>query len=70
MTTQEKQFPVLGATGRIRSVPWRLVEPHTTQAYKNHGQTLEGLASRGGLSWEELFAVMADENWFDCFKVL
>lgn len=67
---QERRFPVLNAPGRIKSVPWRLVASHEAQAKKNHSQSLEELARRGGLSWEELFAVMADENWFDCFKVL
>ncbi|NTA36832.1 hypothetical protein [Agrobacterium salinitolerans] len=69
--TSERQFPVLNATGRITSVPWRLVAPHEEQAKKNHGgQSLERLAQRGGLSWPELFAVMADEEWFKCFRVL
>jgi hypothetical protein len=40
-----------------RSVPWCIVEPWRDQAYVNHGQTLERLAERGGLSPEELFAV-------------
>ncbi len=71
MSKEERQFPVLNATGRITSVPWRLVATHEAQAKRNHGgQSLERLAQRGGLSWPELFAVMADEEWFKCYGVL
>lgn len=70
MSDIERQFPVLNAPGRIKSVPWRLVEPHRKQALENHSQSLEQLAARGGLSWEELFAVMADARWHDTFRVL
>ncbi|EFO31358.1 conserved hypothetical protein [Roseibium sp. TrichSKD4] len=61
----EKQFPILGAKGKIKSVPWRLVEPHREQAMQNHRQSLEQLASRGGLCWVELFAVMQDWTWHE-----
>lgn len=38
-------------------IPWCLVEPHATAIQKNHdGQSLEALASRGGLSPLEVFA--------------
>jgi hypothetical protein len=58
-----KLFPILNAKGLIRYIPWELVEPHRAQAHKNHGQTLEGLAKRGGLDWAELFAVMNGLDW-------
>jgi len=61
----EKRFPVLKSPGDIKSVPWDLVEPHREQAMKNHQQTLERLAERGGLAWCELFAVMNGMSWFD-----
>lgn len=61
----ERQFPIINAKGIIRSVPWRLVEPHRARAESNHGQSLEKLAHRGGLSWEELFAIMQDLSWRD-----
>lgn len=38
-----------------RDVRWELVEPWREQAMRNHGQTLERLAERGGLSPEELY---------------
>jgi hypothetical protein len=68
--SKERQFPVLNAKGRIKSVPWRLVAPHEAQARSNHSQSLDELARRGGLSWEELFCVMADADWFKTFDTL
>lgn len=53
-----KTFPILNSGGQ--SVPWDAVEPHSEQALKNHAQTLERLAERGGLSWKELYYVLTD----------
>jgi hypothetical protein len=77
MTTTEpgRRFPVmLGHLRRERrelerlgcpqSVPWDLVAPHEARAWKNHWQTLERLAERGGLSPHELVAVLRDERLF------
>jgi hypothetical protein len=44
-------------------VPWALVEPHRAQAPRNHFQTLERLAERGGLAPSELVAVLEDRPW-------
>jgi len=41
-------------------IPWDIVTPHEAQAKLNHSQSLETLASRGGLSPEELLAVLED----------
>jgi hypothetical protein len=38
-----------------RSVPWAWVAPHEEQARRNHGQSLDELARRGGLSPLELW---------------
>jgi len=54
-------FPVLNSK-RLKSVPWGVVEPHRQRAIKNHGQTLERLAARGGLSETELAAVLLDRD--------
>jgi hypothetical protein len=68
----ERQFPILvprdhrgrEISGCPTSVPWSLVEPHRAQAMSNHGQpTLERLAERGGLSPDELHAVLHDQRW-------
>lgn len=42
-------------------VPWAFVEPHHAQAMINHDQTLNRLADRGGLSPQEMLAVV--EGW-------
>lgn len=52
----ERQFPIL-TNYRDRkkwpeipqTVPWSFIEPARAQAQKNHSQTLERLAERGGL---------------------
>ena len=57
-----KPFPVLqGDT--IKSVPWEFIEPHERQAQRNHYQTLDRLAARGGLSPCEMLAVVEGRKW-------
>lgn len=46
-----------------RSIPWSLVAAHEAQALRNHYQTVERLAQRGGLSPAELVAVLEDRPW-------
>ena len=46
-----------------RSVPWQLVEPAREQAKDNHDQSLEQLASRGGLSPVELVGALRGLRW-------
>lgn len=48
-----------------RSIPSGLVDGHDEQAQINHSQTLEHLASRGGLSPLELWCVVHDKKWHD-----
>lgn len=55
-----KWFPILGGYGVI---PFEVIEPHREQAMKNHGQTLERLAERGGLDYDEMLSVLEDRNW-------
>jgi hypothetical protein len=58
-----KYFPVLNQQNRPRlqrkemprSVPWEFAEKFRAQAEKNHGQTLERLAERGGLAPQEMY---------------
>lgn len=58
-----REFPILRATERglapsaRRSVPWAWVAPLRPQAKRNHDQTLERLAERGGLSPGELYCL-------------
>lgn len=61
-----KRFPVLhnlGHRGEKEYIPWEVIAPHEAQAYENHGQSLERLASRGGLSYREMLAVLRDQGF-------
>lgn len=61
---EPKQFPILldyplPARNRRRlTIPWEMIAPHEAQAKRNHDQTLERLAYRGGLSPREAVAVI------------
>jgi hypothetical protein len=46
-----------------RAVPWEWLAPHEQQAWLNHGQSLETLASRGGLDPLEMAYVLNDKRW-------
>jgi hypothetical protein len=68
----ERAFPVLlyayerqrwAESGCPMSVPWSLIAPHEAQAQRNHMQTLETLAVRGGLGPCEMVAVLEDRPW-------
>jgi hypothetical protein len=52
-----------GESQMVIAVPMRLLEPHALQADRNHGQTLRGLKSRGGLSACEAVAIIEDRDW-------
>ena len=58
----EKKFPIIG-TGEY--IDWNLIEPHRDQAKHNHGQSLEQLADRGGLFWNELLWVLLDKGLWE-----
>lgn len=76
LNTGERRFPLiwpwrreeeraLVAAGCPRTVAWSLIAPHEAQAQSNHGQSLEQLAARGGLSPAEALAVLTDRAWRD-----
>lgn len=66
LTTEQRWFPVHPCDRkRLEKVPWSLLELHEPQAIHNHDQSLERLASRGGLSLCEMRAVIADKGYFD-----
>lgn len=48
---------------RNRAIPWAMLEPHEEQALSNHGQSLEELAKRGGMSPSEMLAVLDNHQW-------
>lgn len=56
---RERMFPVhRDDDGIFRQVPWRLLAPHYEWAERNHQQTLQRLAERGGLSLCEMVAII------------
>jgi len=63
--TTEKTFPIMGERvgTNLPPIPWAVIEPHELQAQRNHTQTLERLAQRGGLSCTEALAVLENRNW-------
>jgi hypothetical protein len=60
MTT--KTFPLLGLDIGISTLPFAFVAEFRVKLERNHGQTLERLAERGGLAWCELWAGIEGRN--------
>lgn len=58
----EPMFPILNDTV-IRALPWAMLTPHEVQAKRNHSQSLNTLASRGGLSICEAYYILKDNNY-------
>lgn len=57
-------FPVLQPGHQPQEyIPYNIIAPHEAQAMKNHGQSLQRLSERGGLSWGEIWAVINDKSW-------
>lgn len=62
--TNFRTFPIMKTgVGGHGTIPWDFIAPHEQQAQKNHRQSLERLAERGGLSWCEALAVVTDKDW-------
>ena len=47
---------------RMDRIPMAILRPHEQQAVKNHGQTLEQLRQRGGISCEEALGIVQGWN--------
>lgn len=65
-----RQFPIMvgyrGTAGPCPSaIPWDAIAPYEGHALANHQQTLEKLASRGGLDPVEAYFVMTGRTWND-----
>lgn len=58
-----KLFPIITSNHKKEYIPYEIIKSHENQAIKNHGQTLERLAQRGGLSWSEAYAVLIDSDF-------
>ena len=61
------EFPIMQPrTNRANlrtGIPWGLIRAHDYQAFRNHMQSLDQLADRGGLSPDEAVAVLEDRRW-------
>ena len=55
-------MPIMGAT-LLSEIPWGVIAPHEAQAQSNHGQTLDRLASRGGLGVSEALDIIEGRRW-------
>lgn len=57
-------FPVLESVGsQPVYIPYNIIALHEAQAIRNHSQTLQRLAERGGLDWTEVLAILNDKTW-------
>lgn len=58
-----REYMPIMASDTIKRIPWAAIEKHGLQAMRNHGQSLERLAQRGGLSPCEAVAIIEDRRW-------
>jgi hypothetical protein len=56
------RMPIMSAT-LLDHIPMAMIKPHEKQALRNHGQSLETLASRGGLAPSEAVDIMSGRGW-------
>lgn len=61
---QHLPYPILG-TRPQQYIPKGLLMTHKRYAWINHGQSLDQLAQRGGLSWTEALAIISGKLWKD-----
>lgn len=55
-------MPIMGAT-LLSEIPFAMIAPHEAQAQRNHGQSLERLAQRGGLAACEALDIIEGRRW-------
>lgn len=55
-------MPIMGAT-LMSEIPFAMIQPHEAQAQRNHGQSLERLAQRGGLAVCEAIDILQGRKW-------
>ena len=76
MSDEPRMFPVLWQGDRKyfarlkelacpHSVPWDFIAEHADGCQRNHGQTPERLAERGGLSPAEIVAVVDTDGSYE-----
>jgi hypothetical protein len=57
------RMPIENENYERRYLQWEPTERDRQRADINHGQTLERLAQRGGMSWCEMAAILSDRPW-------
>lgn len=57
------RMPVENEKYERQYLQWEPTERDRKRADLNHGQTLERLAQRGGMSWCEMAAILSDRPW-------
>ncbi len=69
---KERRFPVMHVRNRFPDAPgfirWSVIEHHEACAQRNHSQSLDRLAQRGGLDPTEALAVMTNQGVFDLLR--
>ena len=55
-------MPIMGAE-LMSEIPFAMIAPHEAQAQRNHGQSLERLAQRGGLAACEAIDIIEGRRW-------
>lgn len=56
-----KKFPIIKSGGEY--IPFEMMIEHEEQCYKNHGQSVERLASRGGTSYLETYYILNNSEF-------
>lgn len=60
-------MPIMGCK-ELKQIPMAALLPHEKQAIKNHGQSLERLAQRGGINVSEAVAIIEGVCWKDTLR--
>ena len=58
----DKVMPIMGST-LLSEIPFAMLVPHEAQALKNHSQSLNRLAERGGLAHSEAIDILEGRKW-------
>ncbi len=57
-----ENMPVMRGVS-IKQIPMRLLLPYEKQAVRNHGQSLQRLAERGGMNACEILGIIRGLSW-------
>lgn len=60
----DKLFPIMNPhePKAHETIPWAWLEPYEDAIRRNHGQSLEELARRGGMDWFEIYAAVCGKH--------